>query len=77
MELCSKHSLIQEVDQPTHVVEILDLVFTNNCELVNSTGVEDWPSFTDHRLINVQTAYQHKQVSAAQENQFLCDSGKR
>jgi hypothetical protein len=49
----------------------------NNCELVNSTGVEDWPSFTDHRLINVKTAYQYKQVSAAEENQSLCDSGKR
>ena len=32
IELSTKHSLLQEVDQATHAAEILDLVFTNNCE---------------------------------------------
>ena len=32
-DLASKHSLIQQVDQATHAVEVLDLVFTNDSDL--------------------------------------------
>ena len=41
LDLADKHSLIQEVEHATHAVEVLDLVFTNNCELVSSTVAED------------------------------------
>ena len=60
IDLCSKHCLLQEVDKATHAVEVLDLVFTNNCELVGSTVVEDWPSFTDHRLVTSLCTYNYK-----------------
>ena len=49
IDLSIKYSLLQEVDQATHLVEVLDLNFTNNCELISSIGVEDWRAFTDHR----------------------------
>ena len=59
VDFCVKHSLQQEVDQVTHGVEILDLLFSNNCELVNSVGVEGWESFTAHKIVTVNTNYQY------------------
>ena len=55
LDLADKHSLIQEVEHATHVVEILDLVFTNNCELVSSTVAEDLPSLTTGWLSSTPT----------------------
>ena len=77
VDLVAKHSLLQEVDQTTHAVEILDLVFTNNCELVSNIVVENWPVFTDHKLVVVSTNYQHGQQDTVQDKQYLCDTGER
>ena len=77
IDLATKHSLLQEVDQVTHGVEILDLVFTNNCELLSSIAVENWPIFTDHRLVVASTNYQHSQQDTVKKKQYLCDTGKR
>ena len=77
VDLARKFCLLQEVEKPTHNVEMLDLVFTNNCELVNSTEVEDWPSFTDHRLVTCHCNYRHKKSEMDKEQQFLCDTGRR
>ena len=49
---------MQEVDLATHAVEILDLVFTNNCELLSSVLVESWDRFSDHKLVISNTTYQ-------------------
>ena len=46
VDLADKHCLLQEVDTANHSSEILDLVFTNNCELVSSIDIQDWPSLT-------------------------------
>ena len=56
IDLSSKFCLLQEVDKATHVVELLDLVFTNNCDLICSTEVEDWPAFTDLLSVIATTA---------------------
>ena len=40
IDLASKYSLQQEVDTPNHAVEILDLVFSNNCELLSNVAAE-------------------------------------
>ena len=77
IELSTKHSLLQEVDQTTHAAEILDLVFTNNCELLSSINLQDWRSFTDHKLVIANVNYMFKQESPVREEQFLCDTGKR
>ena len=57
IDMASKHSLLQEVLEPTYSVEILDLIFTNNCELVSSVSTETWSTITDHRLIVVNTSF--------------------
>ena len=77
IDLANKFSLIQEVDIATHAVEILDLIFTNNCELVSSIVAEDWTSFTDHRLIIANANYQFKQNVTEREEQHLCETGRR
>ena len=76
-ELASKHALLQQVEQPTHAVETLDLVYTNNCELVNSIMVEDWTAFSDHRLVIVLTYFKLRRDDSAKEEQFLCETGRR
>ena len=77
IDFCVKHSLQQEVDQVTHGAEILDLVFTNNCELVSSVGVESWEVFTDHKIVAVNTNYQYSKQETLQNRQYLCDMGRR
>ena len=39
VDMASKHFLVQEVVEPTHAIEVIDLVFTNNCELVSEVNV--------------------------------------
>ena len=75
--LAGKYALLQQVENATHAVETLDLVFTNHCELVNTTLVEDWPSFSDHRLVIVHTYYKLKVENRVKEEQFLCEIGRR
>ena len=58
IDLANKHCMLQEVDHATHAVEILDLVFTNNCELLSSVKVESCDRFSDHRLVISNTTYQ-------------------
>ena len=77
IDLASKHCLLQEVENPTHAVEILDLVFTNNCELLSSIVLENWDTFTDHRLVIAHTSYQYRQEDQEREQQYLCETGKR
>ena len=77
VDLATKHSLLQEVEHATHAIEILDLVFTNNCELVSSTVVEDWSTFTDHKLVIIHTNYQYRQLDIVKQKQYLCETGKR
>ena len=56
-DVARKHSLIQKVHQATHGKEILDLIFTNNSDLVSSVTVEAWPVFTDHSLVPATTSF--------------------
>ena len=77
VDLVDKYCLIQEVNLPTHGREILDLVFSNNCTLVSGVAVEDWSTFTDHRLVIVNTSYQQSKHLDTVEEQFLCETGRR
>ena len=65
------------MEHPTHAVEILDLVFTNNCELLISVVMESWDTFSDHRLVIGHTTYQPSKNEMLLEQQYLCDTGKR
>ena len=57
-ELALKHSLIQQVDQVTHGREVLDLLFTNNDDMISSVTVEPWPQFTDHSIVTASVDFQ-------------------
>ena len=56
-DFATKHSLMQQVDQPTHGSEVLDLIFTNNQDMISSVTVESWPTFTDHNLVTSFTSF--------------------
>ena len=77
IDLASKFSLQQEVDRATHAVEILDLVFTNNPDIVSGINIEDWPDFTDHRVLEVSTTFKSGRSFTNSEKQHLCTVGAR
>ena len=77
IDMASKHSLLQQVDQVTHAVEILDLMFTNDSDLVSSVQTEDWPTFSDHRLITLDVTYRSSNDPSYSVEQSLCSSGNR
>ena len=75
-DLATKHSLVQQVDQPTHGVEVLDLIFTNNSDLISSVTVESWPAFTDHKLVSAFTSFDLGTMPKKEEVHLL-ECGKR
>ena len=75
IDLASKYSLQQEVDTPTHAVEILDLVFSNNCELLSNVAAESWDRFSDHSLVIASTTYQYGQGELLHDQQYLWYTG--
>ena len=77
VDLANKHCLLQEVLEPTHGIEVLDLVFTNNSEIVSGVKCEGWSCFTDHHLVLIETSLQLGNDQPNYEEQFLCDTGRR
>ena len=64
------------MDQATHEKEILDLIFTNNADLVSSVTVEAWPVFTDHSLVTAASSFLVEKKEELEEVHLL-ESGKR
>ena len=77
INLVTKHGLVQEVDQPTHACEVLDLIFSNETDLVSSVKVEDWPAFTDHRVVIATTTYTLGRAEPIMDEVHLLESGRR
>ena len=81
VDTASKFCLNQEVERPTHAVEILDLIFTNNPDLITTVNETDFPQFTDHRVISVQTSFRLSvnfiHGCPDQVEQHLCSTGAR
>ena len=75
-EVVLKHSLLQQVDQVTHGKEVLELIFSNNEDLVSSVSVEAWPSFTDHNLVTANVTYTLEHEKSKEENHLL-EAGRR
>ena len=75
-ELSLKHNMIQQVDLITHGKEILDLIFSNNEDLVSSVSAESWPSFSDHKLVSATVSFQLEKVQDVEESHLL-ESGYR
>ena len=72
-----KHSLTQQVDKVTHGVEILDLIFTSDHELVGSVEVESWKNFTDHKVVTASVNYQMDTPETSHEETHLLEVGRR
>ena len=68
--------MIQQVDQVTHGREILDLIFSNNEDLVSSVAVSAWPAFTDHSVVTASVSYKLEKEKEVEETHLL-DSGRR
>ena len=77
IDLADKHCLLQEVDQQTHLIEILDLIFSNNSDLIGGIFSEEWRTFTDHKLLVAHTTYQLAKTDHQAEEQYLCETGRR
>ena len=75
-DLAVKHSMIQQVDKPTHGIEILDLILTNNHDLVSSVSVDPWPRFTDHKIVTAYVSYKLGAGIDIAESHLL-ESGRR
>ena len=78
LALCERWGMTQQVEEATHEVEVLDLVFTSDPDLVSQVQVESYPTFTDHRVVTCQTTFGYQEVTEeAVGNQFLCENGRR
>ena len=58
----STHFLVQQVDCPTHKDGgILDLIFTNNCDLIHCLSAIPTPN-SDHFIIEVSSVYHEPSI---------------
>ena len=76
VNLALKHHLLQEVELLTHCASVLDLVWTNNAHLVSTVTVEDWPSFTDHKVVVAHSTFQLGRQEEGRESVHLLESAK-
>ena len=77
IDLSTKFCMQQEVRQPTHGAEMLDLVLVNNHEMVSTVEVEDWPDFSDHKLVKIQTNYRLGGMKEKRVEQYLTEVARR
>ena len=75
-DLATKYSLIQQVEDPTHGTEILDLIFCNDHDLVSSVSVEYWPGLTDHNIVTANVSYRTAKTLEIKEKHLL-ECGRR
>ena len=64
------------MDQPTNSINILDLIFCSNTDVISSVLVDNFPLISDHKLITANLAYQ-TEVQENLEEMHLTDSGSR
>ena len=77
VNLSLKHHLQQEIDKPTHCASVLDLIWTNDAHLVSTYTVEDWPSFSDHKIVIVHTTFYLGGETESREETHLLESGRK
>ena len=58
LDTAAKFSMQQVLSEPNHGREVLNLLLVNNHELVSHVKLEEWPDFSDHRLVKVNTNFQ-------------------
>ena len=75
-DLTSRHSMFQQVDMVTHGVEILDLIWMNNVGLFSDIKTNDWPQFSDHKVVTANVTYKYCQDEPLKDYVFPCDTGR-
>ena len=75
-ELMAKHSMLQTMGGVTHGNEVLDLIWTNNQDMVSEIRMTLYIKFTDHSIIAAATSYKVKEEKG-KERMFLLESGQR
>ena len=69
------HHMTQLVDQPTHGREILDLFFCSDQHLVSHISTDEFPLFTDHKVVSIMVNYVLGE-QPSKEEMFMLDSGR-
>ena len=77
VDFATKHNLVQQVDVATHGVEILDLVLTNDDDLISDISVEEFREFTDHKIVTGILTYQTSEENQKEEQEFLLEIGQK
>ena len=65
------------MEEATHAAECLDLLWTNNCDLVSSCQKDNCGQFSDHKLVTANTTYKLSTEDSELEEHFLCQTGRR
>ena len=76
IELTNQYNMAQYIDKITHGREILDLIFSNDPNLVHSVSTESLPSFTDHMLVTLRVNYE-LQKPPERSSEYILDSARR
>ena len=76
IELTHRHHMGQQVDKVTHGKEVLDLLFTNNSDLIHSVDTESFPLFTDHLAVTMAANYVLTKPPPKKQL-YLLDSARR
>ena len=77
MDLAMKYGMIQQVDRPTHAINILDLIFCSDTDVVTSVDVENFPLVSDHKLVTAYVSYTKDREEKQLEELHLTNSGRR
>ena len=71
----AKHSMVQTLEEKTHVSEVPNLIWTNNHELISDIMVTLYHKFTDNSVTSA-TSYKVKDKTS-KEQIFLLESGRQ
>ena len=78
VDFAAKYCLQHVVDGPTHGAECLDLISTNNRDLVSFCKLSMFRIFADHKVVSAHTSFSFiENNTVIQDEQYLCPKTKR
>ena len=66
--IANRYSLVQVIEEHTHKHNTLDLVFTNEVEIILQVDVNHDPNFSDHSRIELTTNIKNNDNRKAKSN---------
>ena len=67
-DIADRYSLVQVIEEHTHKHNTLDLVFTNEVEMILQVDVTHDPNFSDHSRIELTTNIKNNDNRKAESN---------